>query len=98
MFVPSKFEAFGQTASEAQSCGTPVVCFDSTGLKDVVLHKVSGYKARPFDIDDFVYGIDWVLNKGSEIREAASKHAHSSFGIASVAERYVSLYAELLNR
>ncbi|WP_188007792.1 glycosyltransferase [Photobacterium damselae] len=61
MVVPSKQEAFGQTASEAQACGTPVVAFNTTGLIDVVEHKVTGYLAEPFNVNDLANGIEWVL-------------------------------------
>jgi len=49
MVVPSLQEAFGQTASEAMSCSTPVVAFAATGLLDIVNHKKNGYLAKPFD-------------------------------------------------
>ena len=42
MIVPSTEEVFGQTASESLACGTPVICFDTTGLKDLVDHQVNG--------------------------------------------------------
>ena len=61
MVVPSVQEAFGQTASEALSCGTPVVAFDATGLKDIVDHQQTGYLAAPFEVDDLAKGIAWVL-------------------------------------
>ena len=32
MIVPSKIETFGQTATEAMACGTPVVAFNNTGV------------------------------------------------------------------
>jgi len=35
-------DAFGKTIAEAMGCGTPVVCFDATGPKDIVSHKVDG--------------------------------------------------------
>jgi len=56
MIVPSLQEAFGQTASESMSCGIPVVAFGSTGLLDIVDHKVNGYLAKPFESDDLALG------------------------------------------
>jgi glycosyltransferase involved in cell wall biosynthesis len=40
---PSIKEGWGLTAIEAQSCGTPVVCADSPGLREVVLHNKTGF-------------------------------------------------------
>lgn len=65
MVVPSRQETFGQTASEALSCGTPVVCFGATGLLDVVKHQVTGWHATPYEPEDLAKGIAWVLEDGS---------------------------------
>ena len=59
--IPSRQEAFGQTASEPMACGVPVVAFNTTGLMDIIDHKVNGYLAEPFDANDFARGIEWVL-------------------------------------
>lgn len=63
MVVPSLQEAFGQTASEAMACGTPVVCFGSTGLLDIVQHQKTGYLAKPYDSEDLAQGIKWVVEQ-----------------------------------
>ena len=39
LILPSKLEAFGQIASEAILCGTPVIGFNKTGLDDIIVHK-----------------------------------------------------------
>lgn len=48
---PSIKEGWGLTAIEAQSCGTPVVCADSPGLREVVLHEKTGFLYSYGDID-----------------------------------------------
>ena len=64
--VPSRQEAFGQTASEAQACGTPVVAFNIGGLPDIVEHQRTGYLAEPFETEDLATGIRWVLDHRSQ--------------------------------
>ncbi|MFT6248630.1 MAG: glycosyltransferase involved in cell wall biosynthesis [Cognaticolwellia sp.] len=99
MIVPSLQEAFGQTASEAMSCGTPVVAFSHTGLLDIVDHKVNGYLAKPFDADDLATGIEWVLYNDSY--DALCTNARDKvllkFDSRVVAEKYINLYRGILN-
>jgi len=49
---PSIKEGWGLTAIEAQSCGTPVVCADSPGLREVVQSGKTGFLYTYGDIDD----------------------------------------------
>lgn len=100
MVVPSRRESFGQTASEALSCGTPVVAFDSTGLKDIVDHRRSGYLARPYDLSDLAEGLIWVLADptrrkvlGAEGRTKAARF----FALDVVARQYVRLLRDLVH-
>ena len=100
MLVPSMQEAFGQTASESLACGTPVVAFNVTGLRDIVDHKSTGYLAPPFDVIDFGKGIAWVLaneKRGATLASNARKKALRAFDIQSVAEQYAELYQEVLD-
>ena len=60
--MPSLAEAFGQTALEAISCGTPAVGFNVGGLPDIIKHKETGYLVNYKDSFDLATGIDWVLN------------------------------------
>ena len=59
MVVPSRMEAFGQTASEATSCGTPVIGFNNSGLSDIISHNKTGYLVKPYDIDQLT---NYILN------------------------------------
>lgn len=97
--VPSRQEAFGQTASEALASGTPVVAFDATGPRDIVDHEETGYLAVPFDIDDLAHGIDWILDdadRQERLSERAREVAVERFSIPTVAEQYRTLYERLL--
>lgn len=99
MLVPSRQEAFGQTASEALACGCPVAAFDVTGLKDVISHRATGYLAKPFDVEDLANGIDWLLaeqNKTNLLREASRKRAELLFDSRVVAAQYIQAYQEAM--
>jgi len=95
MVVPSRQETFGQTASEAQACGTPVVAFNVTGLPDVVLHHVSGYLADPYSSEDLAKGIQWVLEDADRyavLSAAARARAVSLWSSEVVVPQYMRVY------
>lgn len=98
--APSLMEAFGKTIVESMACGTPVVCFDATGPRDIVTHQLTGYRARPFDPADLAQGIRWVLSLLSEdyaaLCEAARRRAVENFDSSVIARHYLGLYRQLL--
>ena len=99
MFVaPSLMDAFGKTLAEAMACGTPVVCFDATGPKDIVDHKINGYLAKPFESEDLADGIEWVLNASNydELCLNAREKVVREFDSEVVAKKYIKLYEEIL--
>ena len=99
MIVPSVQEAFGQTASEALACGTPVVCFDTTGLKDIVEHQENGYRAKGFSAEDLANGIAWVLQdeqRWKALSRRAREKVEQEFTLEIQARRYLKLYQEVL--
>ena len=99
MLVPSRLEAFGQTASEAMSCGVPVCAFDTSGLRDIVDHQQNGYLAKCFDIADFANGVCWCLdNVSKECAERVREKPLSAFKLDVCAGQYLSLYKEILNK
>jgi glycosyltransferase involved in cell wall biosynthesis len=98
MIVPSRLEAFGQTASEAQACGTPVVAFNNGGLKDIILHLQTGYLANYLDAQDLANGIIWSLEqrKNNTINIQSRNEAIKRFSYKIVAEQYKKIYENLL--
>ena len=100
MVVPSRLEAFGQTALESQVCGTPVISFNIGGLTDIIEHQKTGYLAKAFDIKDLANGISWVLDHsdtkklGNNARELAAK----KFLEKKISLDYIKVYQNLLNK
>jgi len=97
MVVPSLQEAFGQTASEAMACGTPVVAFGATGLLDIVDHEVNGYLAKSFDSQDLASGITWVIEhkQPTKLADAARNKVLQEFDSQVVVKKYIELYSSI---
>lgn len=100
MVVPSIRESFGQTASEAMACGTPVVAFGATGLLDIVNHKQNGYLAIPYEPEDLANGIKWVLSLDvvgyKSLSLSARNKAEKAFSIELMSKKYLALFKELI--
>ncbi|CAK8711722.1 Glycosyltransferase [Candidatus Electronema halotolerans] len=98
--APSIMDAFGKTLAEAMSCGTPTVCFDATGPKDIVDHKQNGFRAKPFDPKDLAYGIQWLLHQDEQqyrkISDNAKEKVKKYFDNYVIAKRYKKLYSSIL--
>jgi glycosyltransferase involved in cell wall biosynthesis len=100
MVVPSIQEAFGQTASEALACGTPVTAFATSGLMDIVDHKKNGYLAKPFESDDLANGISWCLenNNDGQLSINAREKVLNNFTMDIMTAKYMSLYKSMLTK
>ncbi len=98
MVVPSLSEVFGQTASEAMACGTPVVAFNCTGIKEVVDHKKTGYLAEPYSSEDLADGIIWCLenNHNGKLSRNAINKVMENYSNEKVGKIYANLYFSLL--
>ncbi len=94
MVVPSIQEAFGYTCCEALACGTPVVGFDTSGLKDQIIHKENGYLARPGDTKDLAEGIRYCLSEGDRLSVRARVTAVSRNSYPVIAGQYMDLLGE----
>lgn len=101
MVVPSCQEAFGETATKAHACGTPVVAFNISGLADIVADRVTGALAKAFEPVSLPAALSWML-QSSERRQrlavAARQRALSLWTPKRIAGAYANLYREVLAR
>ncbi len=98
--APSIMDTFPKTLMESMACGTPVVCFDATGPKDIVDHKLNGYRAKPYNICDLANGVNWITKHPipQELSTNARIKAKSVFDSKVVAQEHLKLYKEITDK
>ncbi len=95
VIVPSMIESFGQVAAEALSCSTPVICFDTSGLKDIVIHKYNGLVASTFSekslCDQIIKMIELNKQERQMMGQKARDHILKNFSYPIVTEKYLKV-------
>jgi glycosyltransferase involved in cell wall biosynthesis len=97
--VPSVDEGLGLVAVEALLCETPVVAFDSGGLREVIQHNKTGLLVKPGDRAALASTLDDLLardGRGSDLGRAGRIYALSAFAPESAARRYAGIYRQVL--
>ena len=98
--MPSRIENASQVTIESQLMGTPVVAFKTSGMIELIDHKVNGYLANSFDTFDFAEGIRWVFKNQNNpdfhkrIIELARSREIDNYSI----ESHKLIYKKLTNR
>jgi len=97
--VPSVDEGLGLVAVEALLCETPVVAFDSGGLRDVIQHDRTGILVKSGDWAALAAALDDLLIRdgaGSDLGRAGRLYALSAFAPESAARRYAEIYRQVV--
>jgi glycosyltransferase involved in cell wall biosynthesis len=97
--IPSVDEGLGLVAVEALLCETPVVAFDSGGLRDVIQHEKTGILVKPGDRAALANALDDLLareGRGGQLGRAGRLYALSAFAPESAARRYAGIYRQVL--
>ncbi len=98
--TPSLVETFGNTAMEAMACGTPVVGYATSGLKDVVASGVTGLLQEPVGSEEAIWQALEYMVSNPEARTqmglAARRRVEECFDVRLMSARYKELYSRLL--
>lgn len=101
LVFPSAIDTFGMVAAEAQSCGTPVVCFQDTGVESVVGHETTGYTATYGDLQDFAEGVLWCVDSPerlARLSEKSRERALELWDMKTIGHQYAALFRQVVDR
>lgn len=99
LLFPSRLEGFGLAVLEALACGLPVIAARSSALPEVVEDGVTGLLCEQDDVAAFSEAIRQLAcdqNKWIEMRIAARHRVEALFGVDTMADEYLKVYAEVL--
>lgn len=99
LIVTSRSENLSNTVMEGMACGVPSVAFNVGGMSDLIQDGENGCLVSPFDTDRFINAVSWCLDSGRlpELSANAVDSANSRYANSSVAERYTTLYKNVLD-
>ncbi len=84
---------------ESLMCGTPVVCFNTGGIPELVQHLKTGYVAKYENVEDFIKGINLFL-KDNELRKyagiEAAEDASKRYTLDVMTNKYIKLYEQVI--
>lgn len=90
-------ETFGKVSAEALSCGTPVVCYNSTANPELVGERC-GKVVEKNDFDGIVEAIREIKSNGKAYySEHCIAYAHENFDKDKNIEKYIELYQKLID-
>ena len=97
---PAEQEALGVAMLKASAVGLPVIAFDIPGSNEAVDHTRTGILVPPGDFSELQKAIGVLVEDpaiGTELGTAGRQRMRDDFSVASMVERYLELYEEVLD-
>lgn len=100
VIAPSLADNMPLAILEAMACGTPVITFKVGGIPEIITHKKTGYLAEYNDIEDFFYGLNFMLNLANQELNLMSRRIRKliveKFNLDVTTKKYELLYNQLM--
>ena len=95
LLFPSIIDNFPNTILEAMSCSLPCVAFNCFGMKEIITHKNNGYLAKPYSVESFSRGINFILKNKKKFNNI-SKIVKSNYAYNVIREKYSSFFKKIV--
>lgn len=97
--LPSLFEPFGMTTTEAMACGTPVVASRFGGIKTIIKSGRNGILVDPTDAGEFAGAMIDLLKdreKAARIGKAGAQTVKDRLSWEAIARRHLEFYERFM--
>ena len=93
LVLSSRYEGLPNVVLEANSLGTPVVAFDSSGgTGEIVKDGLNGYLVKAFDEEAFARAIEKACKEGFDAREIEN-YIEENFSVKKIIQLYEKLFS-----
>jgi len=99
LVLPSLYDNLPNVVMESLACATPVVAFDTGGIKEMVEHQQNGYLAKYKDSADLATGISFIFGNQDnyqQLSQRARQKCEEEFSSELCAKRYLEIYGRIL--
>ena len=94
MAYPSLFEGFGFPIIEAMACGAPVICSNTTSMKEIAADLAPTFD--PLNVDEIAAALEAALRRGKSAEASARGIAYAAtFDWADAARKVVDVYRQV---
>ena len=90
--LPYRQDNLPNTLLESLCCGTPVVCFATSGMTEKIIDGFNGLLSKPFDSRELSEYTVNALTKNKFNRMEIMNHAHRTCSIEEQARKYLNLF------
>lgn len=97
---PAEKEGLGVAMLKAAAAGLPVIAFDIAGSREAVRHLKTGILVPPGDLVALQTAIGTMVEEADirlELGAAGRKRMEDEFAVATMVERYLDVYTEILD-